>query len=190
MGGYQTQVIKKQLAEGVTHRRVGLVSTGAPPRAHSPILNAEGKEVRATCLCNFHMDTAPPTMRSPCLSLGFSTAMYTYMLGCSSVAAPAEKNPCVLPCCLALSGVPVLCNPCKAILTFPHGVSQMQIGEVTSGAFSPCLKKNVAMGYVEKKYGKAGTQLKVSVRGKESPAEVSKMPFVPNTYFKEPTAAS
>lgn len=46
------------------------------------------------------------------------------------------------------------------------------------------------MGYVEKKYGKAGTQLKVSVRGKESPAEVSKMPFVPNTYFKEPTAAS
>lgn len=40
------QVIKKQLAEGVTQRRVGLVSTGAPPRAHSPILNAEGKEVR------------------------------------------------------------------------------------------------------------------------------------------------
>ncbi|CAL5224777.1 g7519 [Coccomyxa viridis] len=102
------EVIKKQLAEGVTQRRVGLVSTGAPPRAHSPILNAEGKE----------------------------------------------------------------------------------IGEITSGAFSPCLKKNVAMGYVEKKYGKAGTQLKVSVRGKESPAEVSKMPFVPNTYFKEPTAAS
>lgn len=42
------QVIKKQLAEGVTHRRVGLVSTGPPPRAHSPILNAEGKEVCAT----------------------------------------------------------------------------------------------------------------------------------------------
>lgn len=37
----------------------------------------------------------------------------------------------------------------------------MQVGEITSGAFSPCLKKNVAMGYVEKKYGKAGTQLKV-----------------------------
>ena len=38
-------MIKKQLAEGVTQRRVGLVSTGPPPRAHSPILNAEGKEV-------------------------------------------------------------------------------------------------------------------------------------------------
>jgi len=65
-----------------------------------------------------------------------------------------------------------------------------EIGEITSGAYSPCLKKNVAMGYVEKKYGKAGTQLKVSTRGKENPAEVTKMPFVPNTYFKEPTAAS
>jgi len=32
--------------------------------------------------------------------------------------------------------------------------------------------------------------LKVSTRGKENPAEVTKMPFVPNTYFKEPTAAS
>lgn len=68
--------------------------------------------------------------------------------------------------------------------------SAVQIGEITSGAYSPCLKKNVAMGYVEKKYGKAGTSLKVSVRGRESPAEVFKMPFVPNTYFKEPSAAS
>ena len=42
------QVIKKQLTEGVTQRRVGLVSTGAPPRAHSLILNQEGKEVRAS----------------------------------------------------------------------------------------------------------------------------------------------
>ena len=41
-------MIKKQLTEGVTQRRVGLVSTGAPPRAHSLILNQEGKEVRAS----------------------------------------------------------------------------------------------------------------------------------------------
>ena len=51
------QVIKKQLAEGVTIRRVGLVSTGAPPRAHSPILNAEGKEVRILILKPFHTST-------------------------------------------------------------------------------------------------------------------------------------
>ena len=44
----------------------------------------------------------------------------------------------------------------------------MQIGEITSGAFSPVLKKNIAMGYVQKQYGKAGTELKVC------PAIVSK----------------
>ena len=79
-----------------------------------------------------------------------------------------------------------------AVCTSAHDVviCTVQIGEITSGAFSPCLKKNVAMGYVEKKYGKAGTSLKVSTRGRESPAEVFKMPFVPNTYFKEPSAAS
>ena len=35
------------------------------------------------------------------------------------------------------------------------------VGEVTSGAFSPTLKKNVAMGYVTKGHRKAGTKLKV-----------------------------
>jgi aminomethyltransferase len=60
-----------------------------------------------------------------------------------------------------------------------------KIGEISSGAFSPCLKKNVAMGYVEKGHGKAGTKLKVVVRGKENDAEVTKMPFVPNTYYRK-----
>jgi aminomethyltransferase len=58
------EVIRKQLAEGVTKRRVGLLSSGAPARQHSHIITLEGQVV----------------------------------------------------------------------------------GEVTSGAFSPCLKKNVAMG--------------------------------------------
>lgn len=34
------------------------------------------------------------------------------------------------------------------------------VGEITSGAYSPTLKKNVAMGYVTKPYRKAGTKLK------------------------------
>lgn len=58
------------------------------------------------------------------------------------------------------------------------------MGEVTSGAFSPCLKKNIAMGYVDKSVAKAGTPLKVVVRGKQNDATVTKMPFVPNTYYK------
>jgi len=54
---------------------------------------------------------------------------------------------------------------CSAQYTRRHSrdpFSAVQIGEITSGAFSPVLKKNVAMGYVQKQYGKAGTELKVS----------------------------
>jgi aminomethyltransferase len=60
----------------------------------------------------------------------------------------------------------------------------LQVGTVTSGAFSPNLKKNVGMGYVNKPYDKVGTELKVIVRGKESNATVAKMPFIPTTYYK------
>lgn len=98
-------VIARQLADGVTVRRVGLVAAkGAPPRQHSAILDAAGKRV----------------------------------------------------------------------------------GEVSSGAFSPCLKQNIAMGYVPKELAKAGTQVQVETRGKATAAVVTKMPFVPNNYYKSP----
>ncbi|XP_030640460.1 aminomethyltransferase, mitochondrial [Chanos chanos] len=57
------------------------------------------------------------------------------------------------------------------------------IGEVTSGCPSPCLKQNVAMGYVEAGFSKVGTPLQVEVRKKAVPAVVSKMPFVPTRYY-------
>eukprot|EP00193_Tetraselmis_chui_P010451 CAMPEP_0177771870 /NCGR_PEP_ID=MMETSP0491_2-20121128/11873_1 /TAXON_ID=63592 /ORGANISM="Tetraselmis chuii, Strain PLY429" /LENGTH=414 /DNA_ID=CAMNT_0019289549 /DNA_START=74 /DNA_END=1318 /DNA_ORIENTATION=- len=58
------------------------------------------------------------------------------------------------------------------------------IGEMTSGGFSPCLKKNIAMGYVKVGSHKSGTELKVVVRGKENNATVTKMPFVTTTYYR------
>ncbi|KAL7884764.1 hypothetical protein AOLI_G00075340 [Acnodon oligacanthus] len=57
------------------------------------------------------------------------------------------------------------------------------IGEVTSGCPSPCLKQNVAMGYVETSFSKVGTPIQVEVRKKMIPAVVSKMPFVPTNYY-------
>ncbi|XP_015442698.1 aminomethyltransferase, mitochondrial isoform X3 [Pteropus alecto] len=57
------------------------------------------------------------------------------------------------------------------------------IGTVTSGCPSPCLKKNVAMGYVPSEYSRPGTQLLVEVRRKQQMAVVSKMPFVPTNYY-------
>ena len=61
-----------------------------------------------------------------------------------------------------------------------------QVGEVTSGAFSPCLKKNVAMGYVKKAYGKAGTQLKVAVRGRTATRRSPRCPLCPTPTSRRP----
>uniref|UniRef100_A0A3Q2XNF7 Aminomethyltransferase n=1 Tax=Hippocampus comes TaxID=109280 RepID=A0A3Q2XNF7_HIPCM len=57
------------------------------------------------------------------------------------------------------------------------------IGEVTSGCPSPCLKKNVAMGYVDAAFAKNGTAIQVEVRKKAVAATVCKMPFVPTNYY-------
>lgn len=72
----------------------------------------------------------------------------------------------------------------------PHGYSEIlsisdeKIGEVTSGGFSPCLKKNIAMGYVETEYHKPSTEVKIVIRGKSNEDAVTKMPFVPTKYYK------
>ena len=58
------------------------------------------------------------------------------------------------------------------------------IGVVTSGGYSPCLRKSIAMGYVETAHSKLGTKLKVNVRGNVNDVEVTKMPFVPSKYYK------
>ncbi|PSC76849.1 glycine cleavage T [Micractinium conductrix] len=97
------QTIKQQLADGVSIRRVGFITTGAPARQGVEILSADGEK---------------------------------------------------------------------------------KVGTITSGAFSPCLKKNISMGYVDKSVAKAGTALKVNVRGKINDAAVTKMPFVPTHYHK------
>ncbi|XP_023812206.1 aminomethyltransferase, mitochondrial [Oryzias latipes] len=57
------------------------------------------------------------------------------------------------------------------------------IGEVTSGCPSPCLKKNVAMGYVDSEFAKNGTDIQVEIRKKAVRAVVSRMPFVPTNYY-------
>ena len=64
-----------------------------------------------------------------------------------------------------------------------------KIGNITSGCPSPTLKKNISMGYIKDGLHKAGTEVHVVVRGKKRKAVVTKMPFVPSKYFKQPTTA-
>jgi aminomethyltransferase len=61
---------------------------------------------------------------------------------------------------------------------YPIHFEGRPIGEVTSGSFSPTLKKGVALGIVERAARASGTELEILVRGKPQPAKVVALPFV------------
>jgi aminomethyltransferase len=65
-----------------------------------------------------------------------------------------------------------------------------KIGTVTSGGFGPSLGGPLAMGYVEASFAAVGTELDLLVRGKQLPAKVAAMPFVPNRYFRPPAGSA
>ncbi len=56
------------------------------------------------------------------------------------------------------------------------------VGRVTSGCYSPCLERPIAMGYVARGHDAPGTALSVVIRGRTEPAEVVALPFVPHRY--------
>ncbi|MGH2719131.1 MAG: aminomethyltransferase family protein [Actinomycetota bacterium] len=53
------------------------------------------------------------------------------------------------------------------------------VGEVTSGNFSPTLKRGIGLGFVAASSAAPGTMLTVDVRGKRVPVIVTRPPFVP-----------
>ena len=59
------------------------------------------------------------------------------------------------------------------------------IGTVTSGGYGPTVGGPIAMGYVTRDAARAGTRVLVTVRGKNLPATVISLPFVPHRYFRE-----
>ena len=52
-----------------------------------------------------------------------------------------------------------------------------EIGEVTTGSYSPTLEKNIAMAYVTPGNTKVGTEVDVMIRNKARKAKVIKLPF-------------
>lgn len=58
------------------------------------------------------------------------------------------------------------------------------IGKVTSGGPSPTLGVPIAMGYVEAAHSALGSKVLAEVRGKRTPMEVVKTPFVPQRYYR------
>jgi aminomethyltransferase len=60
-----------------------------------------------------------------------------------------------------------------------------EMGRITSGGFSPSLKRPIAMGYVASHLAEPGTALKLEQRGKLFDARVAPMPFVPHRYHRK-----
>ena len=54
---------------------------------------------------------------------------------------------------------------------------QKEIGKVTSGNFSPTLKKGIGMGYIDPRYSEEGGEVLVDIRGKATAALIVKKPF-------------
>jgi len=53
-----------------------------------------------------------------------------------------------------------------------------EVGKVTSGTFSPCLKKGIAMAYLKPGYREIGSTLDIITNGRKMKAQVIKPPFV------------
>jgi aminomethyltransferase len=56
-------------------------------------------------------------------------------------------------------------------------VEEKSVGRVTSGTFSPSLRKGIGLGYVDRPHTKSGTLLSVMVRGRAAAAQIVKPPF-------------
>ena len=60
---------------------------------------------------------------------------------------------------------------------YPVLHDDQQVGEITSGSWSPTLSEGIALAYVPAPLAKLGTELAVRIRGRQEPAVVVKRPF-------------
>ncbi len=59
-----------------------------------------------------------------------------------------------------------------------------EIGRITSGGYSPMLKRPIAMGYVATAFAEPGREVQVSLRGRSLTAVVVALPFVEPHYYR------
>lgn len=61
--------------------------------------------------------------------------------------------------------------------------SNNEIGHISSGLLSPILGYNIGQAYIDKKF-KIGSKVNIDIRGKPREGTITKLPFVPNKFFK------
>ncbi len=97
-------------------------------------------------------------------------------VGSDALAAPGANQPATVRRGLVLdSGIP------------RHGFevvdSSTHLGTVTSGSFSPIIRKGVAQSYIKRERSDIGTKVSVKVRETPLPATVTKPPFYDEKLF-------
>jgi aminomethyltransferase len=59
-----------------------------------------------------------------------------------------------------------------------------QVGEICSAHYGASVGRPIAMAYVERALGEPDARLAVDVRGKPLPVTVTRMPFIPQRYYR------
>mmetsp|Transcript_7770 Transcript_7770/g.11147 ORF Transcript_7770/g.11147 Transcript_7770/m.11147 type:complete len:422 (-) Transcript_7770:174-1439(-) len=104
-------------------------------------------------------------------------------LGADKVLTPEGKFQKVARKRVGIMGMKA---PAREHTEIYDATGEHKIGEITSGTFSPCLKAPIAMGYIETKSAKVGTDVMVKIRNKMQKAQVTRMPFVEARYYRVP----
>ncbi len=65
---------------------------------------------------------------------------------------------------------------------YPVYIGEEKVSEVTSGTFSPYLKKSIGLTYLPMEYTEEGTEIDIEVRGKRVAARVVPLPFYKRDY--------
>ncbi len=65
---------------------------------------------------------------------------------------------------------------------YPVSVDGNRVGEVTSGTYSPFLKKSIGLVYLPTAAAEVGGEIEIEIRGKQVPARVVELPFYKRDY--------
>lgn len=103
--------------------------------------------------------------------ISWAVDLDTEFIGRDAIARQKEQKPTRRLVCLELEG--------RAFPRRGHPIfdGDKAIGTVTSGTFSPSLKKPIALGYVLRAKAKVGSTVEVEIRNNRFPATVVKPPF-------------
>ena len=99
--------------------------------------------------------------------LGWCSKEQTGFIGAETVAAVRARGPDQKLVAFAIDGPGIA----------RHGNPVLEGGEVTSGTFSPCLRRGIGMAYVSAERAQPGERIEIDVRGTIRPAVIERKPL-------------